>query len=191
MNLCHSYAYRISFSHTFVNMCANIYFMSEQRWLTLDMLCTVLRLQAAHIKTLAKKGFLVSIGGKGAVPTRYLEPTEEYKEQLRIAALLHMRAYPISTGITEKCLFTAGEIGAIIGKDSYQTSQWLGKKKKIPSYRINKTLHLYTVKDVRDLLLRRAGRVNSRQRAPFLIPQIVEYLRSSHAEDLKVVEIRN
>lgn len=159
----------------------------EQRWLTLDMLCSTLRLQKGHIKTLVKKGFLVALGGGRGVPARYLEPTDEYKEQLRIAAILHMRAQPIPMGISEKCLFTAGEIGEVIGsKSPARTNEWI-RKRKVPSYKVTKVLSLYTIKDVRDALLRREKRFNSRQRAPFLIPEIIAYLQAAHAEDLKVV----
>jgi hypothetical protein len=151
------------------------------------MLCGVLRLNKIQVKTLVKKGFLVALGGGRGIPARYLEPTEEYKEQLRIAAILHMKAQPIPAGISEKCLLTAGEIGELLGsKDPFQTNKWLTKH-EVPGYRVTKVLKLYTVTDVREALLRRAGRVTSRQRAPFLIPEIIDFLRAHNKEDLAIV----
>lgn len=159
----------------------------DQRWLTLDALCSTLRLQPAHVRTLVRKGFLVAIGGGKGVPARYLEPTDEYKEQLRIAAILHMRAQPIPMGISEKCLLTAGEIGELLGsKSAAKTNKWLNKH-KVVGYKVTKALSLYTVKDVREALWRREGRILAKQRAPYLISEIVEYVRRIHAAETALV----
>ena len=160
---------------------------NEQRWLSLDGICSTLRLNAAQVRTLVKKGCLVRIGGKRGVPARFLEPTAEYKEQLRIAAIFHMKHYTVPEGITEKAILSSGEIGAILGLNWRQTDKWLRKHHLRPAVRITKILHLYTVNEVRDALLRRAKRVNASRRAPFLLTEIIDFLRSTHAVDLETI----
>ena len=156
----------------------------EQRWLSLDMLATTLRLPKAIIRGLVKQGCLVRIKTKAG--DRYLDPTPEYAHQLKIASVIHQKLYTIPEGVTEKALLTAAEVGEILGMTPVAARKWLFKHKP-PSFRMKAKLRLYTVTGIRECLWRREGRMLSKQRAPFLIPELVAFFRKHYAEETALI----
>ena len=158
--------------------------MSEQRWLSLDMLATTLRLPKAIIRGLVKKGCLVRI--KTAAGDRYLDPTPEYAAQLKIASVIHQKLYTIPEGVTEKALLTTAEVGEILGMTPKNAQNWLTRHKP-QSFKIRARLRLYTVAGIRECLWRREGRYLSKQKAPFLIPELVAFFRKHYAEETALI----
>lgn len=156
----------------------------EQRWLSLDAICTTLRLPRKIIRALVKKGCLVHI--KTQAGDRYLDPTPEYAEQLRLGAMAHQKYYPIPDDITERALLTPAEISQILGINKKQTRTWL-KRHDVPRFQVSRNLALYTVGGVREALWNREDRVLHKNKAPFLIPELVAFFRRYYAAETALV----
>lgn len=162
--------------------------MTEQRWLSLDGICNVLQTNQYHILWLVKQGYLETLPATKTAGARYLDPTPQYAERLRLAEMIYGRRHPLPAGfdISEKALFTKNEIAAIVGWTEGYTVKWLHLH-KTPSVKCGhrKTgLCLYTSKTVREILRRRSGRKESSwQRAPFLIRELVEYFLKHQTDD--------
>ena len=153
----------------------------EQRWLTIDAVSSTLRLPLPYIRTLTKQGFLVSMGTGDN--RRYLDPTPEYAEKLRLAAILHSNAMFVPPDINELFLLTLREVCVLLGWKLNYGRLYMKRNPEIPRFRVNSQLHLYTVKTVRELLWKRQGRRLSKQRSPFLIFELVAYVQRQHEED--------
>lgn len=157
-----------------------IYLMLEQRWLTLDQLCGTLRMSKDQIKWLKRQGLLVTIGDRGNV--RYLDPTPEHAEKLRMGAILLGKLVFIPPDLDELALLTLREVAEICGWTVGYARLFMHKHKDVPRVKINSQVTLYSVMAVREILWRRQDRKLSAQRSPFLISELVEFFRSYYAE---------
>lgn len=148
-----------------------------QRWLSLSGICTTLGFSKGQIGHLVRIKALVTIGfGKDK---RYLDPTPEYRERLRIGEALYGRLYPIPIDLNLTALLTLREMAQILGL----TLKYMEKRvyqDKIPSVKAG-MYNLYTVETVRDLLWRRSGRKRHKQLAPFVIYELIEWFRKETA----------
>jgi transcriptional regulator with XRE-family HTH domain len=162
-----------------------------QQWLSLSGICDKLRLSPYQVKTLAKKGCLAIIKGKTRVADRFLEPTPEYREQLRLGAIIHQRHFPVPAGLSEKALLTQAECAELLGMTQPMMSRYM-KQYAAPSIRVDPVHYLYSPMVVREAMLKRrdGGRywqdkkTISAQKSPFLIPELVEFFRSRLSEEV-------
>ena len=159
---------------------------SEQTWLSLSGLCDKLRLPPYTVRQLAKKGCLAVIGKQGTTQARYLDPTPEYVEQLRLGAILHQRHFPVPAGLSEKALLTNSECGAILGMSLKMMNRYLTRH-HIPSIKVSKVLFLYSPAVVREALLKRTKGVLNRQKSPFLIAELVELFRARLSAEVSLI----
>lgn len=161
---------------------------SNQRWLTLNGIATLLSVSEDHAVWLAKQGYLVVIWGdksKKIKTARFLEPTPEYIDKLRLAEALYGRLHPLPKDITLAGLLTTNEIAQIMGwSDRYAQKFLLAKK--LPNIKVGQ-YRLYTIATVRDMLWRKEGRKEAGRRAPFLIQDLVRFFlahAAAEAEDI-------
>lgn len=155
--------------------------MVDQTWLTIDALSYTLRLPTKYIRWLTEKKFLVAIGH--GPQKRWLDPTPEYKEQLRMAAVLHHRTLFIPADISELSLVTLRELAELCSWTLSYARIYMKQHPKIPRFRVNSQLHLYSITTVREILWRRQGRRYSKQRSPFLITELVDFVRREHERE--------
>ena len=155
-------------------------------WLSLTGICDRLRLSPHQIRTLAKKGCLASIGGKGNVEKRYLDPTPEYVEQLRIGAILHQRHFPVPAGLSEKALLTAAECAELLGftMKGWGTHQ---SRNAIKGIKVDRSHVLYSPAVVREAMLKRSKKTLSRQKSSFLLSELIEIFRSRLDAELDLI----
>jgi hypothetical protein len=158
----------------------------QQTWLSLSGICERLRLQPYQVRHLVKKGCLAVIKGKGSVATRYLDPTPEYREQLRIGAIIHQKAFPVPVDISEKALLTAAECCELLGM---KQKKWFDYTRRHgnPCIRVDKTHFLYSPLFVREMMLKRNKKTLARQRAIFFIPELVEFFRSRLSDEVSLI----
>jgi hypothetical protein len=92
---------------------------------------------------------------------------------------------PDELGADAKAIFTVAEIAEILGWTLGYTRKFVALK-KLPCVKIGGGrrggIKLYSAKTVRELAWRRSGRSVSAQRAPFLIPELVELFLKSQSE---------
>jgi hypothetical protein len=157
----------------------------EQIWLSLSGLCDKLRLTPGQVRTLVKKGCLATIGKQASL--RFLDPTPEYREQLRMGAIIHQRHFPVSAGLSEKGLLTAGECAELLGMSKKRMNSYLHKNKIAPTVKFDKTHFLYSVSTVREIMLKRSQRKLSKQKASFFLPEIIELFRSRLSDELSLI----
>lgn len=158
--------------------------MSEQRWLSLDGICSRLGMVKSHVLWLAEHDHLAVIWGRQGrrrKDARFLDPTPEYVAKLKRAEALYGRTYPLPIDIDLIPLLSLREVAEIMGwtlkaTRHRQTSKMLPPHVKVGGY------YLYTAADVRQMLWKRCGRKLARQRAPFLIPEMVEWFLRRQAE---------
>lgn len=153
-----------------------------QRWLTLTEICTTLRMSPDQIKALVKKRQLVAVG-VGQSHKRYLDPTPEYSERLRLAQDLEFRLHRWKETFPILALFTAREISYLTGWTKYSTYERL-KERKIKGYRIGKYV-LFSAETVRDILWRKSGarkRIN-KDKSPFLISELMRFFLEYKARE--------
>ena len=149
-----------------------------QRWLSLSGISTVLNLTHTQVKTLYKQKLLVRIG-KNPVDHRYLDPTPEYAERLRLAAVLLTKQndkIPINLPLT--FILTAREVAEIMGWHHKYSKNYL-RENNIPYFQGAGKVKLYTVSAVRDFIWRRNGRKLSKQKSPFLIDEMIAFAKRS------------
>lgn len=158
----------------------------EQTWLSLSGICDRLRLPPYTVRQLAKKGCLAVIKGKGNVQARYLDPTPEYREQLRLGAIIHQRHFPVPAGLSEKALLTKGECAELLGM-SLRTMEHYLQRHSIPSIRVHKKHFLYSPMVVRDAMLKRSKRTLSKQRCAFLLSELIDLFRSRLSDELSLI----
>jgi hypothetical protein len=153
---------------------------SQQRWLSIDGICDTLTMSRSLIKSLVKSGALVSIGS--GPNTRYLDPTEEYANKLRLGEALYERLYPIPKDLNLAALLTIREVAAITGWKWRYACLVL---EKVPHIKVGR-YNMYSVQTVRDLLWRRQGRKQAHQKSCFLVEDLIRfffrYYESENAE---------
>lgn len=158
----------------------------EHLWLTLDMICGRLRLTKEAVIALGQHGHLRVIWGarkdRKYVDSRWLDPSDDYAEQLRLAAILHRKEYPLPPYINERALFTVREVAALLGNDVKYTKLAF-RRLKIKPVMVSPAVVLYSVNQIREVLWRREKRTMAKQRAPFLIQHMIEYFRRIEAEE--------
>jgi hypothetical protein len=155
----------------------------EKRWLTLDMIASTLRLPASYIKELTKQRYLVTIGSLDK--RRWLDPTPEYAEKLRLAAILHDGHMHVPPDINEIALLSLREVAELCGWSVNYARNYMKRYPEIPRFRVNSQLHLYSITTVREILWRRQGRKLSKQRSPFLIAELVAWVKARHEAELQ------
>lgn len=161
---------------------------NQQRWLSLEGICTSLQVSREHAVWLAKQGFLVVIwgrAGKKVHGARFLDPTAEYTEKLKLAEAMYGRLYPLPKDINLAAMLNVGEVAQIIGW-TYQYAQKYLVQKKVPCTKIG-MYNMYSVAAVRDLLWAREGRKRARKRAPILLSQLIEFFKAQYAKDNEAV----
>lgn len=160
-----------------------------QRWVTLDALCTILRLPKGCVVSLVNSGCLVALWGKGSnkyLNARFLEPTEEYKQQLRLGAMIHAKLHPTPRDLSELALLSIREVAVIMGWTIKYAHKYM-LENKVPHIKSGFQHYLYTSQTVRTLLWNRQGRKNAGRRSAFLITELIESFQKWYAEDLKDV----
>ena len=157
-----------------------------QRWLSLSGICTVLNLTPSQVKTLYRNKFLVRIG-KNPPDYRYLDPTPEYAERLRLAAVMlsknHSHNIPIDLPLTS--LLTMREIAEIMDWSLHKTVRLL-ERGKVPCFKGKNRVRLFSVSDVRDFIWKRNGRKN-KYTAPLLLSELIVYFRRFQAAEEAIV----
>ena len=146
------------------------------QWLSLTGIASLLQTTPDHIRWLVSNGYLEMIPGKNKSfeNARFLDPTPQYAERLRLGEMIYQRRNPIEIDLSEKAIFTKAEVAAILGWSEKYAHLYLHQK-KTPHVKIGPRLRLYTAKTVRDLLWRRTGRTTSKQRAPFLVTSLIDW----------------
>jgi hypothetical protein len=156
-----------------------------QRWLSLSGICTTLNLRPNQVKLLYKQNLLVRIG-KRPEEHRYLDPTPEYAERLRLAAVM-LSKNPIVPDLPSTFILTVREVAEIMGW-SLRYARTVMAEKKVPFFKAKNKACLYSVEDVRDLIFKRNGRGRfSKQLSPFLLPEIIAYQRRFQSEEESIV----
>jgi hypothetical protein len=162
-----------------------------QRWLSLSGICTVLNLTPSQVKSLYKQKYLVRIG-KNPPDYRYLDPTPEYAERLRLAAVLLSRnaAVTFKIDLPTTFLLTSREVAEIMGWSPRYAKVYLAEK-KIPCFRFEnskKRALLFSVSAVRDMIFKRNGRGRySKQLAPILLSDVILFYRRFQATEEAIV----
>lgn len=156
-----------------------------QRWLSTNGICTTLNLTYAQIKLLHKQKYLVRIG-KRPDEYRYLDPTPEYAERLRLAAVMLSKNTEVNIDLPMTFLLTAREVAEIMGWSLRYARDFL-EDTKAPCWKAKNRAKLFSVSVVRDLLFKRQGRKLSKQRDPFLLSDLINYFRRFQAEEESIV----
>ena len=157
----------------------------EQRWLSLSGISTTLNLTPVQIKLLHKQHYLVRIG-KRPEEYRYLDPTPEYAERLRLAAVMLSKNSQVNIDLPMTFLLTIREIAEITGWTQRKTIRII-EDNKVPCWKSKNRARLFSVSAVRDLLWRRSGRKLSKQMSPALISELVVFFRRFQAEEESIV----
>ena len=157
----------------------------HQRWLSLSGISTVLNLTPTQVKRLYNQKLLVRIG-KRPQDYRYLDPTPEYAERLRLAAIMLSKT-DVHINLPLTFLLTTREIAEIMGWTQQYAQVYL-REKSIPNFKGKNRVRLYSVSAVRDLIWKRNGRGKfSKQMAPALIPDLINFFhRFKTAEEVVV-----
>jgi hypothetical protein len=156
-----------------------------QRWLSLSGICTVLNLTPSQIKTLYNQKLLVRIG-KNHSEHRYLDPTPEYAERLRLAAIMLSKNSQVNIDLPLTFLLTIREVAEIMGWTQQKTIHFM-EDHKVPCYKSANRARLYSVAVVRDMLWRRNGRKLSKQLAPMMLPELIAFFRKFQAAEEAIV----
>ena len=161
-----------------------------QRWLSLIGICNTLQTNPKHIQWLVKQGFLEYIPDRSNKNqgSRYLDPTPQYADRLRLAEVIYRRRFPLPADIDidSKAIFTSAELAVLMGWTPNYTDKFLFTHKP-PCVKIGggKTggLRLFSAKTIRELIWRRKGRKVSAQKSPFLISELLEFFQKRMADD--------
>ena len=146
-----------------------------QRWLSLSGISSVLNLTPSQVKTLHKQKLLVRIGNRPQ-EHRYLDPTPEYAERLRLAAVMLSKNSQVNIDLPMTFLLTAREVAEIMGWSLRYARDFL-EDTKAPCWKAKNRAKLFSVSTVRDLLFKRQGRHLHKQKAPFLLPELVAFAK--------------
>jgi hypothetical protein len=156
-----------------------------QRWLSLSGICTTLNLRPTQVKLLHKQKYLQRIG-KRPEEYRYLDPTPEYAERLRLAAVMLSKNNEVNIDLPLTFLLTIREVAEIMGWGLSHARSYLAEN-KIPCYKSKNKACLFSVSTVRDLIFARQGRHLAKQKAPFLLPEIIAFQRKFQAAEESIV----
>ena len=156
-----------------------------QRWLSLSGICTTLNLGPAQVKNLYRNKLLVRIG-KNPADYRYLDPTPEYAERLRLAAVMLSKRSDVPIDLPLTFLLTIREIAEIAGWTQRKAIRIL-EEGKVPCFKSANRARLYSVSTVRDLLFKRQGRKLSKQMSPVLIQDLIVFFRKFQAAEESIV----
>jgi hypothetical protein len=146
-----------------------------QRWLSLTGISATLNLTGTQIKLLHKQRYLVRIG-KRPQDYRYLDPTPEYAERLRLAAVMLSKNSQVNIDLPMTFLLTAREVAEIMGWSLIHARNFL-QDNKVPCWKGKNRAALYSVSTVRDLIFKRQGRHLHKQKAPFMLPELVAFAK--------------
>lgn len=166
-----------------------------QRWLSLTGICTTLNIGHKHALWLVSQGYLEVLWGKPGrknIDARFLDPTPAYTERLRLCEVLYARTdsnqFPVDFDI--RGFLTTREVSEVMGWTLLYAKKYL-KTRKVPKIHIGQ-YDLYSMATVRDLMWRRSGRKqNTKQRAPFLIKEMIEFFlaaKAKHEEEVPTDE---
>lgn len=144
-----------------------------QRWLSLSGIATVLNVTCTQVKTLYKQKLLVRIG-KNPADYRYLDPTPEYAERLRLAAVLLSKRSDVPIDLPLTFLLTIREVAEIMNWSLRHARDFL-EDNKVPCFKSANRARLYSVSVVRDFLWRRNGRKLAGKIAPMLLSEIISF----------------
>jgi hypothetical protein len=161
---------------------------NQQRWLSLEGICTSLQISRDHAVWLAKQGFLVVMWGekgKKIKLARFLDPTPEYAQKLRLAEALYGRLYPLPKDIDLTALLNVAEVAQIMGW-TYAYAQKYLNEKKAPCTKMG-LYNMYSVEAVRKLLWNREGRKRAQKRAPILLEHLIRFFAAQYARENEVV----
>ena len=156
-----------------------------QRWLSLSGISSVLNLTPSQVKTLHKQKLLVRIGNRPQ-EHRYLDPTPEYAERLRLAAVMLSKNPEVNIDLPLIFLLTVREVAEIMGWSLKHARSYLAEK-KIPCYAAKNRAKLYSVSTLRDMIFRRQGRHLAKQKAPFLLKEILAFQKRFQAAEEAIV----
>ena len=162
---------------------------TEQQWLSLDALCTKLRLSKGCVLALEKQGCLTAIwgrkGGWRFKDVRFLDPTPQFAEQIRLAEMIHRKRHPIPPDISEFGLLTAREVAQVLGWPLKRTRVYLYRD-KVPFIKGGMRTFLYSSATVRDWLWKK-DRSTAHARSPFLLTEMIEFFQRWYADEVKGV----
>ena len=157
---------------------------SDQRWLSLDGLCTQLGMTKSQVALLVKQGTLVALGT--GPRRRYLDPTPEYAAKLRLGETLYDITKPLPKDLELLGLLTVREVAAIMGWTLRYAQTYLWTRKKTPSIKVGPH-RLYSIAVVRNLLWKREGNRQRSQRAPFLLKSMIRFFLDYYNAENEVV----
>lgn len=156
---------------------------NDQRWLSLEGICTTLQISRDHAAWLAKQGYLVVIWGdksKKIKSARFLDPTPEYADKLKLAEAMYGRLFPLPKDLNLATILTVGEVAQIMGW-TYQYAQKYLVEKKILCAKVG-MYNTYSVAAIRDLLWQRQGRKRAYKRAPILLEHLIQFFMAQYAK---------
>jgi hypothetical protein len=158
-----------------------------QRWLSIHGICTTLGLNPSQVQHLTRKKHLVRIGDR-AINFRYLDPTPEYAERLRLAAVMLAKSgcanIPIDLPLT--FLLTCREVAEIMNWGLRHARSYLAEK-KIPCYKSKNRAALYSVSAIRNLIWKRNGRKQAGKIAPMLLSEMIGFFRKFQIAEEAIV----
>lgn len=153
-------------------------------------MCDKLRLSRRAVLALARKGCLAVIWGPYSnvkiTSARFLDPSSEYAEHLRLGEIIHNRLYPVPAGLSEKSLLTTGECAELLGITPLMMNRYM-RRHAIPSIRVDKKHFLFSPLVVREAMLRRSKRTAYSQKSVFLIAELVELFRSRLSAEISII----
>jgi DNA-binding CsgD family transcriptional regulator len=157
----------------------------EQRWLNIHGICAVLGMSENMIRTLVRKRQLVKITTKQV--SRFLDPTPEYQEQLRLGQNFFIREHEAELRFSAANILTQAEIARVLNINFRTVSDYMIDN-KIPGHTIThgaKRYKVYSVETVRNMIWKRNRRgKGARGAGPFLLKDIIEFfLRYQATED--------
>lgn len=147
-------------------------------------ICDLLQTTPDHIRWLVKQGYIEIIPGrnKSRAESRYLDPTPQYAERLRLAEVIYRRRHPLPAvlDLPEKAIFTAREVAELMGWTHAYTVQRLHKD-KLFGVKVGGGsgggLRLYTAKDIRRMIAKRQKRAQGEKRCPVLLRDLITFFQ--------------
>ena len=162
----------------------------NQRWLSLAGICELLSTTETNINWLVKNGFLEKLpGNSGKHSARYLEPTEEYARRLKICETVYNRRFhiPSESDLPGAAMFTHREIAEIMGWTLQRTYKYVTKRKVSSVSGGGNKVRLFTARQIRNIIWKRQGRQKAYKRAPYLLPELIEYFLRFEAAQRELV----
>jgi hypothetical protein len=114
--------------------------------------------------------------GKRPDEYRYLDPTPEYAERLRLAAVMLSKNSQVNIDLPMSFLLTVREVAEIMGWSMKHARRYLSDN-KIPCYKSKNRALLFSVTAVREMIFKRQGRHLHKQLAPMLLPELIAFAK--------------